>query len=75
MNPFEEGVVGAKGLHAVMTRRIAAKGSRVVQGKEYPFFYNPMWGLFGDRQDSPSGTYYYSASEHTCFSGTCSTKC
>ena len=50
-----------------MTRRIAAKGSCVVQGREYPFFYNPMWGLFGDRRDSPPGTYYYSASEHNVF--------
>lgn len=26
-----------------------------------------MWGLFGDRRDSPPGTYYLSASEQTVF--------
>jgi hypothetical protein len=41
MNPFEEGVVSAAGLHAVMTRRIAEKQSRIVQEKEYPFFAIP----------------------------------
>lgn len=44
MNPFEDAVIGAKGLHAVMTRRIATKGSRIVQGREYPFFLQPDVG-------------------------------
>jgi hypothetical protein len=34
MNPFEDGVVGAKGLHGVMTRQIAAKQTRIVQDRE-----------------------------------------
>src|SRR5206468_2885631 len=41
MNPFETGVVSATGLHAVMTRDIARRRARIVQGLEYPFFYNP----------------------------------
>jgi hypothetical protein len=49
MNPFQEGVVAANGLNAVMARRVAARRrTRVVQEREYPFFYNPMWGHFGD---------------------------
>jgi Endonuclease/Exonuclease/phosphatase family len=42
MNPFEDGIVGSEGLHAVATRTIASKGSRVVAGERRPFFYNPM---------------------------------
>lgn len=59
MNPFEPGIVGAEGFHAVMDRRIAAKGRRKVQGEEKRFFYNPMWSYFGDVSVGPSGTYYY----------------
>jgi len=64
MNPFEEGVISARGLHAVMTKNIALKNSRIVQGNKYLFFYNPMWSLFGDGSPGPAGTYYFSSSEH-----------
>jgi exonuclease III len=64
MNPFEAGVVGAIGLNAVMTKEIAKRGSRIVQSQRYPFFYNPMWGFFGDNTTGPAGTYYYHPSEH-----------
>jgi hypothetical protein len=67
MNPFEDGVVTAAGLHAVMTREVALRRSRTVNSQEYPFFYNPMWGLFGDATRGPPGTYYYSASEHLAY--------
>jgi hypothetical protein len=59
MNPFEAGVVGADGLHAVMTQTIARRRSRKVQGKEKPFLYNPMWGRMGDSSVGAPGTYYY----------------
>lgn len=64
MNPFEDGMVAANGLNAVMTRNVASRELRTVQGKVYPFFYNPMWGHFGDAVDGPSGTFYYGGSEH-----------
>lgn len=67
MNPFEDGVVSANGLHAVMSRDIAMKKPRVVQGERYPFFYNPMWSLFGDASSGPPGTFYYSASTPKTF--------
>ena len=62
MNPFDVGVVGAQALHAVMTRQLARREGREVMGKAYRFFYNPMWGLFGDRTPGPSGTFYHSSS-------------
>ena len=48
MSPFEPGMVAANGFHAVSDKNIAAKGSRVVQGTEFDFFYNPMWSCLGD---------------------------
>ncbi len=67
MNPFESGMVSANGLHAVMDRRVARESSRVVQGKEYPFFYNPMWGLLGDGSRGPSGTYFLRQAEQEVY--------
>jgi len=67
MNPFENGLVSANGFNAVMSRHIAEKKSRVVQDRAYPFFYNPMWSLFGDASPGPPGTYYNSRSEHISF--------
>lgn len=63
-NPYEAGVVGAAGLHAVMTRERAARLSRKVQGRERPFFYNPMWALFGDSSSGPPGTYHYDSGQY-----------
>ncbi len=67
MNPFEPGVVGASGLHAVMTRAIAEKGTRTVSSRESRYFYNPMWSYFGDRSEGPPGTYYYRKSTPICY--------
>lgn len=64
MNPFESGIAGSNGFHAVMTRDIAKKKTRKVQNTEYPFFYNPMWSLIGDASKGPPGTYYYWKSDH-----------
>lgn len=67
MNPFEDGVVGADGLHSVMDRRIALRRDRIVQGKRSPFFYNPMWSRMGDQSKGPPGTYYFDASGQVNF--------
>jgi hypothetical protein len=58
MNPFEDGMISADGFHAVMTVERARKETRTVGQKDYPFFYNPMWGLFGDNSQGPPGTYH-----------------
>lgn len=60
MSPFEDGMVSANGLHAILDREIVKRVSRVVKDRQYPFFYNPMWGRLGDLTDGPSGTHRYS---------------
>jgi hypothetical protein len=62
MNPFEDGLVGD--LSSVMSRSIASRLTRSVQGREYRFFYNPMWGHFGDFRDGTAGSYYYDGAQH-----------
>lgn len=62
MNPFDVGLVGAQALNAVMTRDLARREERTVAERPYRFFYNPMWGYFGDRTPGPAGTCFYSAS-------------
>lgn len=64
MNPFEVGLVGAAGLHAVMSRRVASRAVRTVQGREYRFFYNPMWAHLSDVNSDTAGSYYYDRAEH-----------
>ena len=63
VNPFESGVVGTAGLHAVLSRNVATRGNRTVQDRRHHFFYNPMWSHFGDREECPPGTYYYDRAE------------
>jgi len=73
MNPFEDGIVGAEGLNATMSRYVAEKEDRTVDKVKYPFFYNPMWSFFGDSTHAdhppsspthePPGTCYYRAGE------------
>lgn len=66
-NPFDDGLVKADALHGVMSRAVASRGKRRVAFRYYPFFYNPMWGRFGESTDGPSGTYYYSRSSYREF--------
>jgi hypothetical protein len=61
MNPYEDGVVATRCLHAVMTREIARRPSRKVKFESNPYFYNPMWAHFGERNEGHAGTYYFSS--------------
>ena len=64
MNPFEAGMVKAQGFHAVMDESIAKQKKRTVDGDDYRFLYNPMWGFLGDTgKGSVSGTHYYRGSK------------
>jgi exonuclease III len=63
-NPFEHGFVATDGLHAVMSKNVALRETRRVQGRDFDFFYNPMWSHFGDTGGKPCGTHYYEKAEH-----------
>jgi len=62
MNPFEAGIVGAEGFHAVSSRAVAARNTRTVLAEERMFFYNPMWSMLGDALGPPV-TYYYGSNK------------
>ena len=67
MNPFEPGIVSSYGLHGVMARQTAERETRVIKKQKHPFFYNPMWGHFGNELDGPPGTYYNRRAEPVCY--------
>jgi exonuclease III len=57
-NPYEDDFVNVDGLFAVSSYAEAQKRVKIVEGKEFVMFYNPMWNLFGDFTE-PYGTYFY----------------
>jgi endonuclease/exonuclease/phosphatase family metal-dependent hydrolase len=59
MHPYEDGVVGADALHALLTEELAVRVPRLTARAGTPCFYNPMWGLLGDRTTGPPGTHYW----------------
>ena len=59
MDPFEPGLVNAKGFHAVRSKFVAEKIERTISNNEYPMFYNPIWKLYGNVEPDSLGTYYY----------------
>ena len=63
-NPFDPAVAGVAGLHAVMSRNIASKEQRVLFEKNYKYFYNPMWNLYGDEPVvAAPATYHFTSSD------------
>jgi hypothetical protein len=62
MNPYEGGVVVATSLHGLISRRLAGTVQRMGRRARYPCFYNPMWGLLGDGNGRPGGTYFFNNS-------------
>lgn len=59
MNPFETPMISAKMFNASKSSKIAIRGTRIVRGITYKYFYNPMWGLLGDLNSDIAGTYFY----------------
>jgi hypothetical protein len=66
MDPYDTGMLAAGALHGMMSKRTASRGSRKVQRRQYPMFYNPMWGLLGERSSGPPGSYRYWSAQHVC---------
>lgn len=65
LNPFEPGIISAGGgLNSVLSRDIALRKTRIIQSKEYRYFYNPMWRHFADGFDRPQGTFFYDRADH-----------
>lgn len=63
-NPFESPVASAICMNAVSSGAIALGKPRKMLGQTYPFFYNPMWNLYGDlRGGAAPGTYFYHGSD------------
>jgi exonuclease III len=58
MNPYDRGMNLAAGLNAMMTKSCVERGLRKYMDRDYDFYYNPMWSLFGDNTDGPAGTVY-----------------
>jgi endonuclease/exonuclease/phosphatase (EEP) superfamily protein YafD len=67
MNPFDKAMNLARGWNALMSASCVRRRSRELAGREYPFFYNPMWALFGDRAGGPPGTFYHRSSAKGTF--------
>ncbi len=55
MQPYDPGMTNPIGMHGLMTQKLAERPDRVHRRKLRRSFYNPMWGLFGDRTDGPAG--------------------
>ena len=62
INPYDASLINARYFHGIPIYEEAKKKSRIIAGKEFYMFYNPMWNLLGDF-DFPPGTYYYSGSK------------
>ena len=61
-NPFEDALTAADGLHAVMDKQVALRPPRTVQGRDWDYFYNPMWSRLGDESVGPPGTCWRAGS-------------
>ncbi len=62
MNPYDHGMTSTTGFQGQMTRQLAGQPDRVYRGQDRRRFYNPMWGLFGDRTEGPPGSHYWDSS-------------
>ena len=62
INPYDTSCINARYFHGMPIYEIAKRKSRIVSGKEFSMFYNPMWSFLGDF-NKPYGTYYYGGND------------
>lgn len=62
MHPYDPGMTSVTGVHGLMTRELADLPDRVHRRTPRRRFYNPMWGLLGDRTPGPAGSHYWRSS-------------
>lgn len=67
MDPYEDGIVAADGIHGIMDKAVARKINRTVDGRDRRYFYNPMWNYLGDETTGPPGTYYHQGGQISAF--------
>ena len=61
LNPYDDSCIDARFFHSIPIYEEAKRTKRVVSGREFSMFYNPMWNFLGDER-KPYGTYYYAGS-------------
>lgn len=59
--PYDWGCLSADGFHGLPVLKMNDRPMRMVSGREYRKFYNPMWNFMGDFS-YPPGTYYLNQS-------------
>jgi hypothetical protein len=59
LNPFSEHMVSTVGFNATMSKDIAHKIHRTVDGERYKYFFNPMWTLHGNINNNVMGSYFH----------------
>lgn len=64
MNPFDTGMIAANAFNSIISKEIAKTGPRTIQEKQYRYFYNPAWKIYGSDCDI-YGTYYLNNPNHS----------
>jgi hypothetical protein len=62
MYPYDQGMTSVIGFHALVTKRLAEQPDRKYRHRPRRRFYNPMWGLMGDRTPGPAGSFRWNSS-------------
>ena len=62
VDPFDDLMINPLFFHGQPIYDIAQKESRVISGKAFEMFYNPMWNMLGDFE-KPYGTYYTNSNQ------------
>ncbi len=62
INPYDSSCISARYFHGIPIYEESKRQSRIITGKEFHMFYNPMWNFLGDFNE-PFGTYYHNSGD------------